>query len=223
MLKKLYYWFHNITSKPEERGEYSSGHWQEEVRAQAINLSRIDTGNLLDVGCGEGLFLMKAAENYPHLLIHGIDKWQDILDKAKAKAEEHHLTNVHLAHADATRIPYEDNFFDVIVCINVFFNLPSDDIFDQVLKEISRVCKTGGMMIFDIRNRLNPLLCIKYKLAKYYDETVKDLPLRTYRLQDVEGVLRKYAFQITKKTPLSFPKNKWAPIFVIEARKGEPS
>ncbi|MCK5214806.1 MAG: class I SAM-dependent methyltransferase [Candidatus Omnitrophica bacterium] len=221
MLQKLYYWFHNITSKPEERGEYSSGKWQEEVRQQALNLSNIEEGALLEVGCGEGLFLIKAAQTHTHLNIRGIDRWQEILDKTQKKIDEGHLENIQLTHADGTHIPFDDSSFDVIVCINVFFNLPTDEIFHQVLQEISRVCKPGGKIIFDIRNSSNPLLNIKYKLAKYYDETVKDLPLRTYSLKEVENLLQKYHWHINKEVPVSFPKNKWSPIFVIEAGKLE--
>ena len=68
-----------------------------------------------------------------------------------------------------------------------------------------RICKPEGAIIFDIRNSLNPLLFIKYKLAKYYDETVRtrNLPLQTYRLKKVRDLLKKDGFEITELLPIS--------------------
>lgn len=206
-------------SRPEERGEYSSGHWQEMVRAKALELCRRDEGNVLEVGCGEGLFLAKLAQEKRDLDIYGVDIWKDILDKAKKKFEENNITNVKLHHCDASSLIFENNFFDVVVCINVFFNLPSEGIFYKSLQEISRVCKSGGKIIFDIRNSMNPFLWVKYKLAKYYDETVKDLPLKTYRLKKVTLTLKQHNFEIINKIYIGFPHSLFAPIIIIEARK----
>lgn len=219
MLKKLYHWFHRKTSKPEERGEYSSGHWQEMVRAEALELCRCDEGNVLEVGCGEGLFLAKLAQEKRDLDIYGVDIWKDILDKAKKRLQENNITNVKLSHMDASSLGFEDEFFDIVVCINVFFNLPSEEQFCASLGEIARVCKKGGKVIFDIRNSMNPFLWVKYKLAKYYDETVKDLPLKTYRLKKVTLTLKQHNFEIINKVYIGFPHSALAPVIIIEARK----
>ncbi|MBW1823389.1 MAG: class I SAM-dependent methyltransferase [Deltaproteobacteria bacterium] len=218
MVKNIYYWFHKKMSRPEERGEYSSGRWQQMVRAEALELCTCDEGNVLEVGCGEGLFLAKLAKEKRDLDIYGADIWKDILDKAKNRFEEDNITNVKLHHCDASSLIFENNFFDVVVCINVFFNLPSE-IFYKSLQEISRVCKSGGKIIFDIRNSMNPFLWVKYKLAKYYDETVKDLPLRTYRLKKVTSLLEQHNLEIINKIYIGFPRSAFAAVIIIEARK----
>ena len=219
MIKELYYWFHEKMSRPEERGEYSSGHWQQMVRAEALELCTCDEGNVLEVGCGEGLYLAKLAKEKRDLDIYGVDIWKDILDKAKNRFEEDNITNVRLYHCDASSLIFEKDFFDVVVCINVFFNLPSERIFCKSLQEISRVCKSGGKIIFDIRNSMNPFLWVKYKLAEYYDETVKDLPLRTYRLKTVTSLLKQHNFEIINKIGIGFPHSAFAPVIIIEARR----
>ncbi|MHC4579814.1 MAG: class I SAM-dependent methyltransferase [Planctomycetota bacterium] len=219
MIKKLYYWLHERTSSPEERGEYSSGHWQQMIRAEALELCRCDEGNLLEVGCGEGLFLSRLAKERPGLDICGVDVWKDILDKAKNRFEEGNIANIRLYHCDASSLVFENDLFDVVVCINVFFNLPSERILCKSLREISRVCKSGGKIIFDIRNSMNPLLWVKYKLAKYYDETVRDLPLKTYRLKKVASLLKQHDFEIVNKRYIGLPRSVFAPVIVVEARR----
>ena len=206
-------------SKPEERGEYSSGHWQQMVRAEALELCTCDEGNVLEVGCGEGLFLAKLAKEKRDLDIYGVDIWKDILDKARNRLEENNIRNVKLHHCDASSLVCENNFFDVVVCINVFFNLPSKEIFCKSLQEISRVCKSGGKVIFDIRNSMNSFVWIKYKLAKYYDETVKDHPLKTYRLKKVISLLKQHNLEVINKRYVGFPCGAFAPVIIIEARK----
>jgi len=41
----MYYWLHRRMSRPEERGEYSSGHLQDMVSAEASEVCRCDEGN----------------------------------------------------------------------------------------------------------------------------------------------------------------------------------
>jgi ubiquinone/menaquinone biosynthesis C-methylase UbiE len=106
-----------------------------------------------------------------------------------------------------------------VVCINVFFNLPSEQKLNESLQEISRVCKSGGKIILDIRNSMNPLLWVKYKLAKYYDETVRDLPLKTYRLKKVASFLKQHGFEIVNRRYIGFPRGVFAPVIVVEARR----
>ena len=219
MIRELYYWFHEKMSSPEERGEYSSGHWQQMVRAEALGLCTCDEGSILEVGCGEGLFLTKLARERRNLDIHGVDIWEDILDKARNRLEKDNITHVKLHHCDASSLVFGNDFFDAVICINVFFNLPSERIFCRSLREISRVCKSGGKVVFDIRNSMNPFLWVKYKLAKYYDETVKDLPLKTYRLEKVTLLLEQHNLEIINKKYIGFPRSAFAPVIIIEARK----
>ncbi len=219
MLNRLYYWLHRRISRPQERGEYSSGYWQDLVRTKTLELCNARKGNVLEVGCGEGLFLYRLAQLEKDLIIYGVDNWKDILNKAEDRLKENNIKNVKLYRSEASSMPFEEEFFDIVVCINVFFNLPSKEVFYRSINEIIRVSKKGGKIIFDIRNSKNPLLYIKYKLAKYYDATVKILPLRTYRLTEIISYLENKDFEILRRIKIGFPKNSFAPIFIIEARK----
>ncbi|MBU1086349.1 MAG: class I SAM-dependent methyltransferase [Candidatus Omnitrophica bacterium] len=219
MLDKLYFWIHRKLSRPDEQGEYSAGVWQNAVRDKVMALSADAAGKVLEVGCGEGLLLLKLAGLKPKLDIYGIDIWNDILVRAQIKLDKNNIQNVKLTQADAAKLPFSDDFFDRVICINVFFNLPREEMVLQTIKEISRVVRRNAKIIVDIRNSFNPLLYLKYKFAKYYDPTVKDLPLRTYSYKKIVKYLEMNNFKVIKKIEIGFPYNNLAPIFVIQAQR----
>jgi ubiquinone/menaquinone biosynthesis C-methylase UbiE len=218
MIEKVYYWFHRKTAKKGEEGEYSSGYWQGRVRKNALEMSRDTTGRLLEVGCGEGLFLQQVMHINPDLDISGVDKWNGILSKARTRLQGA-KTDFTLLKADATDLPFDDSFFDTVVCINVFFNMESSEKLKGALKEIARVCKKRGRIIFDFRNSRNPLLFIKYQLAKYYDSTVKELPLNTYSSGSIKMIVKDLDLDIIQERHLFFPIKSLAPIIMLETVK----
>ena len=220
MIGKLYLWMHRKLSRADEKGEYSAGVWQHAVREQVVLFLADSKGKFLEVGCGEGLLLLNLANKRPDLEISGIDLWEAILDKARKRLADADMNKVKLAQADASDLPFEDISFDSIACINVLFNLPSEEKVLATLKEAARILKPGGKLIIDIRNSKNPLLFLKYKFAKYYDKTVKDLPLRTYHYEKISGYLDSIGLKIKRTKRIGFPGNTLAPIIVIEAEKG---
>jgi len=219
MFDKFYFWIHRKLSKPDEQGEYSAGIWQNAVRDRVMALLSASSGKVLEVGCGEGLLLLKLAKLKSSLDVFGIDIWFDILNRAQIKIKQNNVLDIKLGQADAISLPFQDNSFENVICINVLFNLPNELMIKQSLKEISRIVKKNGTIILDIRNRRNPLLYFKYKFAKYYDHTVKDLPLRTYSYTQISKYLGENNFKIIDKTEIGFPHNDFAPIFVIQAQR----
>ena len=218
MLEKIYYRLHKMASRPEEKGEYSSGYWQDRIRQNAVEMCREHEGSLLEVGCGEGLFLGRMITARPDLDVRGVDEWDEILSKARKRIEAI-KPGAELLKADASDLPFEDAFFDTVVCINVFFNMESIRKVSLALREMARVCKRGGRVIFDFRNSLNPLLILKYRLAGYYDSTVKGLPLNTYNPENIKTILSQLNLDITQEKSLFFPVKRFAPIIMIEAVK----
>lgn len=220
MMRKLYYRLHRV-SKFKEKDEPSGGWWHSRVRQEAANLCQKYQGRVLEVGCGEGLFLTKLALLNPQLEITGVDSNINKLLKTEERGKESKLKNIKLIYADAVDMPFDDNYFDGVVCINTFFNMQSIDMVNQALAEIARVCKKGGKIIFDFRNALNFLLRLKYKLAPYYDVTVKEqkLPLNTYSPKQIKEILKNLNFRVINKKYIGFPGNILSPIIMIEAEK----
>ncbi len=221
LIERLYGCIRRFSSKPEERGEYSAGYWQAQIRQAVLRMIPPDSGSVLEVGCGEGMFLAQVSSTYEKMRVFGVDNWKDILLKAERRIQEKHLGRVNLFQADAASLPFEECYFDTVVCVNVIFNLKSNEAVNGVLKEMSRVCKNSGRIIFDFRNAWNPLLYLKYKLAPYYDSTIKNLPLKTYRLEQIRSFLNKAGLKITKKKYIGSMIKSLAPIIIIEAGKND--
>lgn len=99
--------------------------------------------HILDVGCATGRFLESLAHAGANNL-YGTDIAPNILDIARAKAKGLNV-KFNLQSADAeTRIPWDDEFFDVITLSGVFhhFYHPED-----ALQEIYRMLKKNGRLI----------------------------------------------------------------------------
>jgi len=208
-----------LVSHPEERDEYSRGYFHYKIRSAALGLLSDKNGRVIEVGCGEGIFINKLAKSNENFSIVGLDGWHEIIKRAQKRMQVNNILNVSLINADALRLPFKNGSFDNVVCINVIINLPSEEIFLSSLGEISRVCKKGGAFIFEIRNSLNPFLYFKYKFAKYYDPTVINLPLKTYKLKKVIAFLEKNNFKLEKRINIGFPDNNLSPVILLEARK----
>jgi ubiquinone/menaquinone biosynthesis C-methylase UbiE len=219
VIQKIYARLLRRTSKLEQRGEYSAGYWQDKTRRAVLQMSLGYQGRLLEVGCGEGFFLSNLIKANPHVKAWGIDNRMEILKRAQELFFKDDSQSVTLIETQAQKLPFDNSFFDAVVCINVLICIGSFEEVRRMVGEISRVCKPGGKLIIEFRNKLNPLLRFKYALAKYYDATAKDHPLSTYDKKDIIALLSEFDFQVSQERCIDFPVKKLAPIIILEAQK----
>jgi ubiquinone/menaquinone biosynthesis C-methylase UbiE len=96
----------------------------------------------LDVGCGTGFPLIELAERLgPTGHVHGIDPWSAALGRAREKIAARGTTNVTVHEGIATKMPFDDETFDLIVS-----NLGVNNFDDRVgsMRECRRVTKAGA-------------------------------------------------------------------------------
>lgn len=112
-------------------------------RVVSVDMLKIQPGEkILEVGVGTGLTLPFFPEECN---IVGIDLSKHMLDKAKHKVESHGMKNVEIMQMDAMKLDFPDNHFDSIIAAYVISVVPDPA---QVLKEMMRVCKKGGKIVF---------------------------------------------------------------------------
>lgn len=203
-------------SRPGEKDEFSAGFLPPRIRDKAREWCRNKTGRVLEVGCGEGLFLRQLAESVPGLKITGVDLRNDILNVARLMTSGQ--SSIELKEADAGKLPFADNYFSVVLSLNMLYNLASKQDVERVLSEMGRVCKKGGSIIFDVRNSRNPLLYYGYRWVKHYDSSCC-WPLKTYRLEEIGEISQRLNFRILRTIPIGFPLKRIAPVLLIEAVK----
>jgi len=114
--------------------------------------------NVLDVGCGRGLFLIGAAKRLKTGKATGVDIWQSedlsgnsveaALGNAKAEGV---AGRIKIETADARKLPFAAGSFDVVVSSLALHNISSSQERAKAVNEIARVLKPGGhLAIFDI-------------------------------------------------------------------------
>jgi len=100
----------------------------------------------LDVGCGTGFPLLELSQRFgSSCRFYGIDCWERAVKRIKRKIETYGLKNVSVVHGDAADMPFENDYFDLVVSnlgINNFID------FEKVLNELYRVTKPGGRLAF---------------------------------------------------------------------------
>lgn len=220
MIKKLYNWIYKFTSDPEDKGEYSSGYWQGLIRKKTLGLCGDIRGRILEVGTGSGLFVTRLARQNTTSQIWSIDNDPEKLNYAANKIRQKSLTNIDLSCQNAKALSFDNEYFDAVVCINFILMLDSFETVAQVLTQMKRVCKTSGKIIFEFRNKMNPFFVIKYKLARCYDDTLKDNALKCYDPKEIESILNALNLKILRKIYVgAFLFKSFAPIIIIEAGK----
>lgn len=222
MFEKIYYWFHRLVSAPQERGEYSSGPWSKKIRAEALRLCQDrEQGRLLEVGCGEGMFLHALRSHVPYLEIFGVDRNCERLLKAQKRVSTLQAPAIKLSLQDGMRLSFRDECFDIVVCIGVLFNLHCFEDVKMVVAEMKRVCKKSGFLVFEFRNAWNPVLYFKYRFARYYDRTLKQqgVSLKTYSPEKVENLLRELNLEVERVVNVGFFLRYFAPVILMKAKR----
>ena len=97
---------------------------------------------VLDVGCGKGFMLYDLKKNIKSNFLKGIDISEYAINNSLEEAKHS------LSVADAKKIPFPDNSFDVVISINTIHNLEKSDC-AIALNEISRVSKKYSFITVD--------------------------------------------------------------------------
>ena len=95
-----------------------------------FGLSLLDTINLkpginaLDVGCGLGFPLIELSQRLGNSCkVYGIDPWESAIERINLKINTYDLKNVIAIKAVAEELPFDNNFFDLIVSNNGINNV----------------------------------------------------------------------------------------------------
>ena len=114
---------------------------------RVLQRSSIQRGmTVLEVGCGNGTYIPTAARMVGSKgLVHALDiqpTMLQLLEKELNKEENLDINNVVLHHADATRLPFENDQMDVVFMVAALSEIPD---VPKALKEVKRVLKPSGI------------------------------------------------------------------------------
>jgi ubiquinone/menaquinone biosynthesis C-methylase UbiE len=112
----------------------------EDIRLDALRCAfgTIQSGRILDLGCGKGRFASRLIEGGASVV--GLDLSSAMLAEAKG---------LNRVRASALRLPFRDEVFDGVAAVEVFEHLPS---VRTALAEVRRVLKPGGVVAIVDKN-----------------------------------------------------------------------
>ncbi|MCM3766562.1 demethylmenaquinone methyltransferase [Neobacillus niacini] len=115
-------------------------------RKDTMNRMNVQPGSkALDVCCGTADWTIALAEAVgPYGEVTGLDFSQNMLNVGKEKVTRLGLNQVKLIHGNAMELPFPDNSFDYVT---IGFGLRNVPDYLQVLKEMHRVVKPGGLAV----------------------------------------------------------------------------
>ena len=153
----------SYNTKTQQHFNEKSSNWADYYTNQNISISHIDlqirarfasqylssislppTGTLIDIGCGTGdatiIFQKITGCN-----IFAADFAKDMIRHAQEKKSE----NIHFQVADATCLPFENNFSEVVISLGTIEYIPQ---YVNALNEFNRVLKKNGKLILSVPN-----------------------------------------------------------------------
>ncbi|MBI5296398.1 MAG: class I SAM-dependent methyltransferase [Chloroflexi bacterium] len=100
--------------------------------------------SILEVGCGAGRVLLETLSfEASSQSLHGTDLLFDRLKHAHQV-----VANLPLTNADAQNLPYASQSIDLVMQLTVFSSILDKNVRSQVAREMIRVLKPGGLILF---------------------------------------------------------------------------
>jgi ubiquinone/menaquinone biosynthesis C-methylase UbiE len=161
-LAKQYNNFADDFSKNHDLGE-NSNNLNREVFYSHLDFVKPGM-KLLDLACGDGTDLVYYKKLGAD--IYGLDASDELIKIAETKLE-----GVNLKVGLFENIPFEDNYFDIV--LSKYAIMTSANM-EPVFKEIHRVLKPGGMMMYLVTHPFRQFFEKKEEKADYFEQKIVD-------------------------------------------------
>ncbi|HLU22639.1 MAG TPA: demethylmenaquinone methyltransferase [Bacillaceae bacterium] len=138
--------FENIHEKYDKMNSIISFQQHKKWRKETMKKMDVQPGQkALDICCGTGdwtIALAKAVGSSGSVI--GLDFSNNMLKIAQEKVSHEKLEQIELIQGNAMELPFDDNSFDYVT---IGFGLRNVPDYMQVLREMQRVLKPGGMAV----------------------------------------------------------------------------
>ena len=142
---------------------------------------------VLDVATGTGLAARELSKKVGRQgQVYGLDISMGMLKKGKEKAERKGLANITFLKGDAEELPFKDEIFDGVSCLNAYGLVP-----EQWLAEMSRVLRNGAKLVITAGgkpDKPNLFMWMVLKWGKRYGFSP------SFSIREVTEMLEKYDF-----------------------------
>src|SRR5699024_11043143 len=142
--EKVHHVFESIYHKYDTMNSVISLKRHKVWRRETMKIMNVKKGAAaLDVCCGTADWTIALAEAVGSTgRVDDLDSSKNMLKVGAEKVKSHGLSQITLRHGNAMELPYDDHTFDYVT---IGFGLRNVPDYMQVLCEMYRVCKPGGM------------------------------------------------------------------------------
>jgi SAM-dependent methyltransferase len=166
-------------------------------------LGDLSNKSVLDLGCGNGGFTIKFIEAKN---VIGVDSSLEMLKQAKALRSS--FPNLSFVEADATKLPFPDKTFDIIVASMLINTIDSKKAVEEIFREAARVLTKDGRLIISMAHPLTLNKATKYRRTQWKEgQTQESLVLG-------EKIIR--VFDGKNGATITVPNYYWPPNFIIK-------
>ena len=140
--------------------------------------------SFLDAGCGDGYISLEASNIVgDNGSVYALDVYPESIETVKKEIKTRNLVNIETILADITEtIPLDAEIIDIVLMANVLHGFVSEGEVEEVMNNISRVLKPGGIFaVVEFRK-------IEGNIGPPYDVKLS--------LEDVSNILLKHGFDI---------------------------
>lgn len=142
---------------------------------------------LLDVGCGNGIFLSMILNKFD-VEVSGIDISPGMIEKSKELLDD----RADLKVGDSEHLPWNNRSFDIVTCNASFHHYPSPEL---VLKEVKRILRPGGILM--IADPFTPNNLLRFFLNLFMQFS-KSGDVRIYSQKEMRELLEKCGFTLIR-------------------------
>ena len=178
-------------------GEILIDKLQKRIILSFIKNSKVKS--LLDAATGTGRFAVELAKQRKK--VFACDLSNKMLYLARMKSKKNNVRII-LEKADVENLPFFDESFDAVIGIRIIMHLQN---YKKGIKEMKRVVKRNGYVIFEIPNEISPWFKLnkifrirRMRISKFHQK----YRARSFKYKEVEKILKDIGLRITETRSL---------------------
>jgi ubiquinone/menaquinone biosynthesis C-methylase UbiE len=145
-----------ISTKHREFDEYVMSKGRSDWLFHCVDFARTNT--CLDIGSGWGAISFSLSSYFDE--VWSLEAVKQRIDFQRIRQEQENIKNIHFVRSDWLRLPFQDNYFDVVCANGVLewvglsdYSKNPRDLQIEFLKELQRVLKPDGCLYIGVENR----------------------------------------------------------------------
>ena len=139
-------------------GYHYDGRWKSIAEKMIKFYNLKDNSKILDVGCGKGFLLYEFSLLLKNCEVKGLDISQYAIDNAKTEVKNA------LIKGNANELPFENNYFDLVISLNTLHNLYCFDLYKSLL-EIQRVARNKYICVESYRDEYEKMNLLYWQVT----------------------------------------------------------